>query len=104
MIECLYDLFTAGKHSYSTFKEMVYANLGKSIAEKFLIPYNEKLYACDLDVLDVNAMGRFFFFPKADKEDIILNFRSHDNSSYNHFFLLIPGGGAIEYVYSLLKI
>lgn len=30
------------------------------------------------------------FFPKADKEDIILNFRSHDNSSYNHF-LLIPG-------------
>ena len=54
LIECLYDLFTAGKHSYSTFKEMVYANLGKSIAEKFLIPYNEKLYACDLDVLDVN--------------------------------------------------
>ena len=100
LIECLYDLFTAGKHSYSTFKEMVYANLGKSIAEKFLIPYNEKLYACDLDVLDVNAMGRFF--PKADKEDIILNFRSHDNSSYNHFFTY-PRGGAIEYVYSLLK-
>ena len=75
LIECLYDLFTAGKHSYSTFKEMVYANLGKSIAEKFLIPYNEKLYACDLDVLDVNAMGRFF--PKADKEDIILNFQNN---------------------------
>ena len=67
---------------------MVYANLGKSIAEKFLIPYNEKLYACDLDVLDVNAMGRFF--PKADKEDIILNFRSMIILPIT-IFLLIPG-------------
>lgn len=100
LIECLYDLFAAEKHGYSTFKEMVYANLGKSIAEKFLVPYNEKLYACDLNILDVNAMGRFF--PKADKEDIILNFRSHDNSSYNAFFTY-PQGGAVEYVHSLLQ-
>ena len=79
---------------------MVYANYGKSIAEKFLIPYNEKLYACDLDRLDMNAMGRFF--PKANKEDIISNFRSQDNSSYNSSFTY-PKGGAVEYVQSLLK-
>ena len=42
-IDCLYDLFTAPEKTPRTFKEMVYANLGKSIAEKFLIPYNEKL-------------------------------------------------------------
>ncbi len=36
-----------------------------SIAEKFLIPYNEKLYACDLPGRsDKDAMGRFF--PHAD--------------------------------------
>ena len=79
LIDCLYDLFSANHENIRSFKEMVYANLGKSIAEKFLIPYNEKLYACDLDRLDMNAMGRFF--PKANKEDIILNFRSQDNSS-----------------------
>ena len=73
-IDCLYDLFAAKATHYSTFKEMVYANLGKSIAEKFLVPYNEKLYACDLDRLDVDAMGRFF--PKACKEDIVLNYLS----------------------------
>ena len=69
LIDCLYDLFSANHENIRSFKEMVYANLGKSIAEKFLIPYNEKLYACDLDRLDMNAMGRFF--PKANKEDII---------------------------------
>ena len=48
----------------------------------------------------MNAMGRFF--PKANKEDIILNFRSQDNSSYNSSFTY-PKGGAVEYVRSLLK-
>lgn len=98
-MDCLYDLFTPYKGEVSSFKEMVYANLGKSIAEKFLVPYNEKLYACDLNSLDMNAMGRFF--PKANKEDIILNFKSHDNSSYNSHFTY-PKTGAIEYVNSLL--
>ena len=45
-------------------------------------------------------MGRFF--PKANKEDIISNFRSQDNSSYNSSFTY-PKGGAVEYVQSLLK-
>lgn len=99
LVDCLYDLFTPYKGKVSSFKEMVYANLGKSIAEKFLVPYNEKLYACDLNSLDMNAMGRFF--PKANKEDIILNFKSHDNSSYNSHFTY-PKTGAIEYVNSLL--
>lgn len=98
MIDCLYDLFSTPTGHVESFKEMVYANLGKSIAEKFLIPYNEKLYACDLDQLDMNAMGRFF--PKTDKEDVILNFRSQDNSSYNSHFVY-PKGGAIEYIHSL---
>lgn len=99
-IDCLYDLFAAKTENYSTFKEMIYANLGKSIAEKFLVPYNEKLYACDLDRLDVDAMGRFF--PKACKEEIVLNFRNADNSSYNAHFTY-PRGGAMEYVSSLLS-
>lgn len=100
-IDCLYDLFIEkGEGVYKSFKEMVYGNYGKSIAEKFLIPYNEKLYACDLNNLDMNAMGRFF--PKASKEDIIRNFRNQDNMSYNSTFKY-PSGGAIEYVNSLMN-
>ena len=102
-IDCLYDLFSVKKltEDVKSFKDMVYANLGKSIADKFLIPYNQKLYSCDLDLLDSGAMGRFF--PKASKEEIILNFKnSCHNNSYNSFFVY-PKGGAIEYINSLFK-
>ncbi|WP_293713930.1 NAD(P)-binding protein [uncultured Parabacteroides sp.] len=101
LIDCLYDLFNVSDgENYSTFKEMIYAKFGKSIAEKFLIPYNEKLYACNLDILDMDAMGRFF--PKADKEEIILNFKATNNTSYNSHFTY-PKEGAIEYISSLVK-
>ncbi len=99
-IDCLYDLFTAPNSEYSTFKEMLYCKFGKSIADKFLIPYNSKLYACDLDLLDKDAMGRFF--PYAQKEDIIRNFREKDDFSYNSMFDY-PYGGAVEYVNAVRK-
>lgn len=97
-IDCLVDLFETGNNGASSFKEMLYAKFGKSIAEKFLIPYNEKLYATDLNHLDADAMGRFF--PYADREDIIRNFRKADNNSYNGSFLY-HRGGAIQYVRAL---
>jgi protoporphyrinogen oxidase len=104
-IESLYDLYFARssdvpreKASESSFKEMLYARFGRAIAEKFLIPYNEKLYACDLGTLDKDAMGRFF--PHADLPDIIRNMRVADNATYNATFTY-PEGGAIEYVKAL---
>ena len=102
-IDCLYDLYfartgadTAGPETH--FKEMLYRRFGRSIAEMFLIPYNEKLYACDLATLDRDAMGRFF--PHADLTDIIRNMKEADNASYNATFTY-PAGGAIEYVKAL---
>ena len=98
-IDCLYDLFTIPENmASSTFKEMLYAKFGKSIAEKFLIPYNSKLYAVDLDRLDVDAMGRFF--PYANKEQIIKNFRNQENNSYNASFLY-PKDGCMRIVDSI---
>jgi protoporphyrinogen oxidase len=108
-IDCLYDLYFAhvpGAGSGASpaapradnFKEMLYRRFGRSIAEKFLVPYNEKLYACDLTRLDPDAMGRFF--PHADLTDIVRNMKVADNSSYNSTFTY-PEGGAIEYVKAL---
>ncbi len=97
-IDCLYDLNEIPDGEYHTFKQMLYHKFGKSIANKFLVPYNEKLYACDLDRLDVDAMGRFF--PYANKEEIIRNFKQSENSSYNGTFLY-PMGGAEIYVNAL---
>lgn len=107
-IECLHDIYFARSSDVpraggdlkgeANFKEMLYARFGRGIAERFLIPYNEKLYACDLATLDKDAMGRFF--PYADLTDVMRNMRVADNASYNSTFTY-PEGGAIEYVKAL---
>lgn len=103
-VDCLYDLYfrdeSAGKADPDSFKGMLYEKFGRAISELFLIPYNEKLYACDLEDLDREAMGRFF--PYADIEEIIRNMRRPDNSSYNATFTY-PLGGAIRYVEALAR-
>lgn len=90
-IDCLYDLyFKTEKEEYDNFLDMLYGKFGKSIVEKFLQPYNEKLYAIDLTKLDTNAMGRFF--PYADFEAIMRNMKEAKNSSYNDTFLYLKKG------------
>ena len=104
-IDCLYELhfrhetFPADQPA-ADFHAMLLQKFGRGIADRFLIPYNEKLYACDLRTLDVNAMGRFF--PWADEDEIIRNFRRPDNSSYNASFTY-PRRGAIRYVEAIAR-
>lgn len=95
-IDCLYDLFNKEeKEKYDNFLDMLYGKFGKSIVEKFLKPYNEKLYAIDLKNLDVDAMGRFF--PYANKEQIINNMKNQKVESYNNTFLY-PKNGAGSFI------
>lgn len=103
-IDCLVDLYFRDdakvEAAPGSFLEMLYRRFGKGIAETFLIPYNTKLYATDLDRLDRDAMGRFF--PHADIADIVRNMRAADNASYNATFTY-PARGAMEYVRALLR-
>jgi protoporphyrinogen oxidase len=103
-IECLHDLFfrdeSATAAPAGSFLEMLYRRYGRGIAERFLVPYNEKLYATDLGALDRDAMGRFF--PHAELADIVRNMRTPDPGGYNATFTY-PAGGAIEYVRALLR-
>lgn len=100
-INCLYDLyFKSEKKDYNSFEEMLYGKFGKSITEMFLKPYNEKLYACNLNNLETDAMGRFF--PYANFEDIMRNMKSKNNESYNDTFLY-PKDGAFSFVRVLLS-
>ena len=105
-LRCLHDLYfrdEAGAGRTATagsFKDMLYRRFGRGIAEAFLVPYNEKLYATDLDRLDQDAMGRFF--PHADIADIIRNMQVADNASYNTTFTY-PAEGAVAYVRALLR-
>ena len=103
-LECLVELYfrPSGDAPPRSFGDMLYRRLGRGITDKFLRPYNEKLYATDLDTLDVDAMGRFF--PHADVADIIANMRpaARGAGSYNATFTY-PAGGAVQYVRALLR-
>jgi protoporphyrinogen oxidase len=108
-LDCLVELYfrpgpAAGGEPPRSFGEMLYRRLGKGITERFLRPYNEKLYATDLDRLDVDAMGRFF--PHADIADIIASMRPRPpgagDGGYNATFTY-PAGGAVQYIHALLR-
>lgn len=103
-VRCLHDLYFRDEAAVTaapgSFQEMVYRRFGAGIAELFLVPYNQKLYATALDRLDRDAMGRFF--PHADIADIVRNMRRPDNASYNSTFTY-PAEGAIAYVRALLR-
>ena len=101
LIDCIYGLFFRPKdRSVQSFEDMLYSNFGEGITNRFLRPYNEKLYACDINHLDADAMGRFF--PYASVEEIIRNFKHEDNASYNSTFMYHKRG-AYAFIESLLK-
>ncbi len=103
-IECLTDLYFAkGGENADNFEEYVKSKYGLGIANKFLIPYNEKLYACKMNELEKNSMGGFL--PKLDFCSLMNHYRL-DNSAkgktYNDFFMY-PVNGCMEVINSLLK-
>lgn len=98
--QCVRDLQDRPKDKGGNFKDMLYARYGRGIAEKFLIPYNEKLYALNLAALDADAMGRFF--PHASVEEILRNADAPTNDGYNATFTY-PEGGAIQYIEALAQ-
>ena len=101
LIDCLYDLFhRRPKDHYDSFLELLVGSYGNAVTEKFLRPYNEKLYACDLSTLDPAAMGRFF--PAADLRDIIDNMKGSCDRSYNSRFFY-PKGGAGALIEALCR-
>ncbi len=97
-IDCLYYLFNKkSKSKYSNLREMLLGKFGKGICEKFLFPYNEKLYSCNLQNLDANAIGRYF--PDANIREIINNFKNPKNTAYNTSFIYPKKG-----IYSFLEL
>lgn len=89
-ISCLADLHQAQSQppppeGYASFRDMVTGRYGRSLAELFLLPYNEKLYGVPADRLDADAMGRFF--PHIEFGELLRNLaRNASQPSYNDHF------------------
>ncbi len=103
-IECLSDLYAVSKsdtaQSHHSFEARMRAQLGDGIVDLFLKPYNEKLYACDINTLDEHAMGRFL--PQTSFEEVMAHMQAPDNSSYNGTFSY-PLEGAYSYIEALCR-
>jgi len=100
-IECLYDAYNNNKIDNTTFKSYINSTLGKAISDKFIIPYNEKLYACNLDELQHDSMGRFFP-PILSFNELLEKIKNNSKlTSYNDSFIY-PVKGSFEFVKSIL--
>jgi protoporphyrinogen oxidase len=96
--ECLYYYLNNSYPKPSNFKEWVYYTFGKGIAEKYLIPYNEKIWKSDLETIGLDWVERI---PKPPMEDILKSAIGIETEGYTHqlyFYYPIWGGiqGLIE--------
>lgn len=99
-IQCLTGLRTSrGASTSEKFVPYLHRSSGVAISEKFIIPYNTKLYSCDLDELDPSCMGRFF--PEISIQSYATRMlRGSNYKSYNDTFIY-PRGGAYEFIKSV---
>ena len=94
--ECLYHYI---KNDYpppkSNFKEWLYHHFGKGLAEKYLIPYNEKIWNVPAEELGLEWVeGRV---PKPPVEDVIKAAVGVETEGYTHqLYFNYPLRGGIE--------
>jgi protoporphyrinogen oxidase len=94
--ECLYHYI---KNDYpppkTNFKEWIYHHFGKGLAEKYLIPYNEKIWNVPAEELGLEWVeGRV---PKPPVEDVIKAAVGVETEGYTHqLYFNYPAHGGIE--------
>ena len=94
--ECLYHYI---KNDYpppqTNFKEWIYHHFGKGFAEKYLIPYNEKIWNVPAEELGLEWVdGRV---PKPPLEDVIKAAVGVETEGYTHqLYFHYPAHGGIE--------
>lgn len=100
-IQCLVDFYCREEKKViiKSFKDAAISKYGQSISDKFVLPYNEKLYACNLETLNSECMGRFI--PTVTLDSMFKSFKGSAVSSYNDNFVY-PEKGCYEFIKSIL--
>lgn len=100
-VECLTDLYHANNQAtISSFEDFVKDKYGNGIAKKFLIPYNEKLYACKMNELEKDSMG--CFLPKLSFDSLMKSLSGTMEKTYNDSFLY-PVDGCSRFIDALVS-
>ncbi|MGD6806057.1 MAG: protoporphyrinogen/coproporphyrinogen oxidase [Candidatus Bathyarchaeia archaeon] len=106
--ECLFsfiqNLFSKEKGKSSkpdNLKEWFYHTFGKGIAEKYLIPYNEKIWKFSVDQMGLDWVERI---PDPPIEDIVKSSLGIETEGYKHqLYFYYPKTGGIEAITKVLK-
>ncbi len=93
--ECLYYYLKNDSPQPTNFKEWLYYTFGKGIAEKYLIPYNEKIWNYPVEKMSLHWVeGRV---PKPPLEDVIKSAIGIKTEGYKHqLYFYYPEYGGIQ--------
>jgi len=92
--ECLIGFLMADYPKPTNFAEWMYATFGKGIAEKYLLPYNRKIWKTDPREMSVEWVERI---PKPPVEDVVKSALGIETEGYTHqLFFRYPLEGGIE--------
>jgi len=93
--ECLYYYLKNDYPEPKNFKEWLYHTFGKGIAEKYLIPYNEKIW--NYDVANMSLHWVESRVPKPPLEDVIKSAIGIETEGYSHqVYFYYPKTGGIQ--------
>jgi protoporphyrinogen oxidase len=95
--DCLYHYLRNDYPPPRNFKEWIYHTFGKGIAEKYMVPYNEKIWKVASDQMAIDWVeGRV---PKPPLEDVIKSAVGVETEGYTHQLTFgYPREGGIEAV------
>lgn len=96
--ECLLGLYKAMGNKDKrpdNFKQFLINNFGQEIAEKFMIPYNKKVWAYDLEKMDFKWIGERISCPPIDKilQNVIFKESTTGWGPNNEFYYPKKGTG-----------
>lgn len=92
--DCLIGYLQNNHPKPSNFMEWVYYTFGSGIAEKYLVPYNKKIWKTPLDKMSLEWVERV---PKPPVEDIVKSALGFETEGYVHqLYFYYPQNGGIE--------
>src|ERR1700736_5666205 len=94
--ECLIDYLKADFPNPTNFAEWAYQTFGRSIADKYLIPYNRKIWKLEPSEMGLEWVGRV---PKPPMEDVVKSAMGIATEGYAHqLYFRYPLHGGFESV------
>lgn len=95
LFDCLYHFLTRAYPDPKNFKDWCYYRFGKGIAERYLIPYNEKIWKIDPARLGLEWVGGRV--PEPPLEDVLKSALGIETEGYTHqLYFHYPRAGGIE--------